>query len=44
MKNKLLFISLLLAISFRTFSQQVNLVNPSAIDISYKKYVLDNGL
>lgn len=44
MKNKLLFTSLLLTLSFSAICQQVNLVNPSGLDIPFKKYVLDNGL
>src|SRR4051794_19142272 len=44
MKNTFFATALMLLTAFPSISQRVNLVNPSSINIPYKKYVLDNGL
>jgi predicted Zn-dependent peptidase len=42
--KKILLFPLLLTLALVANGQPVNLVNPAAIDIPYKRYVLDNGL
>lgn len=44
MKTILLFTPLLLLNIFAAICQKVNLVNPTSIDIPFKKYKLDNGM
>ncbi len=44
MRKLLITPLLLLLLTWSAFSQPVNLVNPTNINIPYKRYVLDNGL